>query len=152
MKITTLSIAASATLVSFKALAVCPAGVDLGASHTTHKIIVNKDATCVLSKTFEQEHFCLIDDKGNDLSGVSFDVAPGTTPVFNLVFDDETDFNMEYALTCTVNDGNWKQSPKVIFNIGADGPAIPAISTTALYGAQGSWVSTGDGEDYTFTF
>jgi hypothetical protein len=69
-----------------------------------------------------------------------------------LVFGDDTDFNMEYALTCEVNDGNYQQSPKVIFTIGANGAADPSISTIDLYGAEGSWKSTGVGEDYSVTF
>jgi hypothetical protein len=120
--------------------------------HTTHVLTVNANATCVLSKLYEPQDFCLMDANGMTIDGIPFQVSPGTPANFGMAFDNNADFNMEYSLTCVKNDGTDVKSPKVIFNIGADGPANPAISVVNLYGAQGTWTATGVGENYSIQF
>ena len=123
-----------------------------GTPHTTHVISTNQDATCVLSKLYEPAHFCLTDAKGKNISGIPFTVTSAQGGNFGMIFDANTDFNMEYALTCVANDNGYQKSPKVIFTIGADGPADPNISVINLYGAEGTWTATGVGENYSLTF
>jgi hypothetical protein len=122
-----------------------------GTPHTVHLLSTNKNATCVLSRLYEPEDFCLVGASGNDISGTSFAVSPGAEVKFGMIFDGDADFNMEYALTCVLS-GSDTRSPKVIFMIGADGPADPDISVINLYGAKGSWQATGLGENYTLIF
>jgi hypothetical protein len=106
----------------------------------------------VLSKLFETERFCLVDGEGKNIEGNPIKVAPGRDASFGMIFYSGADFNMEYALTCVADDGGSVKSPKIIFSIGADGPAEPAISTVNLYGARGTWEATDSGENYTLTF
>jgi hypothetical protein len=120
--------------------------------HTTHVLTVDASATCVLSKLYEPQDFCLMDGTGMAIEGVPFQVTPGTPVNFGMAFNDQADFNMEYSLTCVKNDGASVKSPKVIFTIGADGPANPEISVVNLYGAQGTWTATGVGENYSIRF
>jgi hypothetical protein len=123
-----------------------------GDPHTVHEIAVNKAATCVLSKLYEPQIFCLTDKTGKDIDGAPFSVTPGQSVMFAMIFGDGADFNMEYALTCVESGGSFSKSPKVIFTIGANGPADPNVSIVNLYGAQGSFVTTGEGENYTISF
>jgi hypothetical protein len=123
-----------------------------GKPHTVHTVSVNANATCVLSKLYEPLDFCLADGGGHEIDGIPFSVSPGTPAGFGMIFDDKADFNMEYSLTCVKADGTDVKSPKVIFAIGADGPADPSITVVNLYGALGTWVSTGDGENYSIQF
>ena len=122
------------------------------APHTTHVLTVSSQATCVLSKLYEPQDFCLMDGSGVEIDEIPFEVSPTTPANFGMVIGSGADFNMEYSLTCVKDDGTDVMSPKVIFDIGADGPANPAISVVNLYGAQGTWTSTGDGENYSVQF
>jgi hypothetical protein len=125
-----------------------------GTAHTLHVITTNKNASCVLSKLFETQEFCIVDASGKEISGVAFNVTPAAPTSFGMILSDDgaADFNMEYALTCVSSDGNVVQSPKVMFTIGADGPADPNVSVVNLYGAKGAWQATGAGENYSLTF
>jgi hypothetical protein len=122
------------------------------APHTTHVLTVNSNATCVLSKLYEPQDFCLMDGSGTEIDGTPFVVTAGTPFNFGMAFGDDADFNMEYSLTCVKNDGSSVMTPKVIFAIGANGPANPAISVVNLYGAVGTWTATGVGENYSIQF
>lgn len=121
-----------------------------GPSHTIHHVgVAGRSATCVLTGLYESSSFCLVDVSGHRMEQVPFTVQPGGPQVrWDLKFDDQADFNMEYALTCVSMDGNSAQSPKTVFIIGANGPATPCIRVLGLYGAEGNWTSNGDGEDY----
>jgi hypothetical protein len=121
-------------------------------AHTTHVLTVNANATCVLSKLYEPQDFCLMDGSGNAIDGVPFEATAAAPVSFGMSLGDDADFNMEYSLTCVKDDGTYQNTPKVIFDIGANGPADPSISVVNLYGAQGTWVSTGDGENYSIQF
>ena len=122
-----------------------------GTPHTFHHVVVDKEATCVLAKLYESDAFCLADTNGDDLTQTSFDVEPGAPAVFGLVVTD-ADFNMEYALTCAAKDGAEARSPKVIFAVGAKGPAQADVSVVSLYGAHGTWQATRNGEDFQVSF
>jgi len=121
-------------------------------THTMHQVTVDKDATCVLSKLYEPDAFCLVDDAGNEISGVNIAVAAGVPFNYGLVLGDGVDFNMEYGLTCVENDGAYARSPKAIFAIGAGSAANPEISVVNLNGATGTWSSTHNGENYSVQF
>jgi hypothetical protein len=123
-----------------------------GAAHVVHSITVNKKATCVVSKLYEPQAFCLESAAGADVANVPFEVVPGTPASFGMLFNDSADFNMEYAITCTLEDGAGAQSPKEIFMIGANGPGDPHVLSVELYGAQGAYVGVGDQLNFTVTF
>ncbi len=115
-----------------------------GAPHVRHAITVNKAASCVLAKLYEPQAFCLVDASGHDLTGAPFAVTPDKPVDFGMLFNDQADFNMEYALTCVASDGGTAMSPKSVISIGADGPGVPHISTVDLYGAHSAASSSGD--------
>ena len=123
-----------------------------GEAHTSHKIIVNKNATCVLPRLYEPENFCISDSDGNDITGQPLNVAPNQDMTFLLYVNSNADFNVEYALTCTLNDGLSAQSPKAVFIIGANGPADPNVTLVPLYGAKATWQSADGVESYSFSF
>ena len=122
-----------------------------GMAHTVHTITVNQNATCVLAKLYEATSFCLVGKNGNEVKG-PIEMTPGQPFYFGMSFTDMADFNLQYALTCVRKDGKNAQSPKVIFNIGANGAAQPSIETINLYNATGTWESTGQGENYFVKF
>jgi hypothetical protein len=124
-----------------------------GTPHTVHGLqTVGGNATCVLSKLYEPDDFCLVASNGTVLDGVPFPVTPHGSAGWSLIIEDNADFNMEYALTCVLSDGGSAQSPKVVFVVGADGPATPHITVASLYGGRGFWNSTAVGENYTIGF
>ena len=123
-----------------------------GAAHLQHTITVNRDATCVLSKLFEPNAFCLTIGESGEASSVPFAVTVGAAATFQMTFNAQADFNMVYALTCVAQDGALARSPKVIFTIGANGPGDPDISALARYGAVGTWNAAGDRVDFVAHF
>jgi hypothetical protein len=123
-----------------------------GTPHTMNTIAVDKAATCVLSKLYETQSFCLVDASGNEITSQPLQANPGQVTTFGMIFNSDADFNMEYALTCVENNGGSAKSPKVIFTIGASGPAEPDISIVNMYGATGAWQSNDSGESYSISF
>jgi hypothetical protein len=118
-----------------------------------HTISTNKKVTCVLAKLYEPERYCLVDANGQEIGGKSFEVVPGTDQKFGMSLRSGATFDMEYALTCVASDSDGSgNAAKVIFDIGASGPAIPEISIVNLNGAEGTWKSTGGGENYFLNF
>jgi hypothetical protein len=116
------------------------AGTCPGEIHVHHTVAVDQSATCVLSKLYEPQKFCLRAAGDTDPTGIPFDVIPGTPATFGMTFFDGADFNMEYGLTCVAKDGAFARSPKVIFTIGADGPGTPVVSLIGRDGGEGAWM------------
>ena len=124
-----------------------------GSAHTKHTISVEGGtAVCLLAKLFEPNQFCLVNSNGTFISGTPFHVSPQENAEWSVILEPGADFDMAYALTCTQHDHKTARSPKTIFVISAEGPADPKIETVDLYGAKGSWNSTGTGEDYLVQF
>lgn len=119
--------------------------------HTWHRVTSNSSAKCELGKSFEQEDFTLVSSDLKPL--VAFNVSSSQPARFGLTFTDAADFNLVFTLTCIRADGQFAKSPKVVFVIGADGPADPDIRVLNYYGAGGAWkVVPGVGEDFFLTF
>jgi hypothetical protein len=128
-----------------------------GAAHTIHYISVGNNSgtgTCVLSALYGGATFCLVDADGTRLEGRPFALRPPPSePVrWDLKVGPHATFNVEYALTCVADDGQSALSPKLMFLIGADGPAEPDVHIVGLHNASGAWISNGQGENYTAFF
>ncbi len=131
-----LTIFASMALSSTLALA--DSGCGTGPAHTVHLISVNQNATCTLTKLYEADRFCLSDMSGKEITA-PFQVTPNQDFNFEMRLKG-ADFNMEFNITCVSNDGRFAQSPKAMFEVGANWIADPQVEVNALYDAQAKFV------------
>jgi hypothetical protein len=119
--------------------------------HTFHNVTVNNFAICQFSHLFEDNFYFV--DIGTGQSVHRFALGIDEVFEYGLVITKGSTFNMLYSLTCTQNNNETAQSPKVAFVVGADGPAQPNINVVNYYGAKGNYVIVpGVGENYQVFF
>ncbi len=119
--------------------------------HTYHNVTVNDDAECQFSHIFENNFYFVDLSTNNPVN--KFSLSASGIFEYGFVITNKTTFNLLYGLTCVQNDNQTEQSPKVMFVIGANGPAQPNINIFGYYGAKGTYeIVPGVGENYQVIF
>ncbi len=114
--------------------------------HTWHNVSANSSAFCQLAPVLDQD-FGFVDQ--NKLLITNFSLAALQNYTYGLKIGEKTSFDLLYTLACRKADGSQQNTPRVVFVVGAKGPAQPDISTLNYNGAVGTWQTVpGIGENF----